>query len=119
LLNKIVIVNLFDPLKPVNLGLGLILAHASLSAQRLCFNQKNGEVRYLIASCGRGFKEVKSVIRSVTLKDGSAAESKLPGNIICSKIYSSLIPSDVIPWGSVQKPNSGIPGSQIENLSVT
>jgi hypothetical protein len=97
----------------------LILAHASLSAQRLCFSQKNGEERYFSANCGRGFKEVKSVIRSATLKDGSAADSKLAENIICSKIYSSLIPSDVIPGESVQKPNSTIPGSQIENLSVT
>jgi hypothetical protein len=54
-------------------------------------------VRYFSANCGRGFKEVKSVIRSATLKDGSPADSKLAGNIICSKVYSSLIPNDVIP----------------------
>ena len=102
---------LFDSLKPVILGLGLILAHASLRAHRLCFSQKNGEVRYFSANFGRGFKEVKSVIRSATLKDGSAADSKLAGNIICTKNYPSLIPSDVIPWRSVQKPISGIPGS--------
>jgi len=88
---------LFNPLKLFSLGLGLILAHASLSAQRLCFSQKPGEVRYFSANCGRGFKEVKSVFRSATFKDGSAADSKLAENIICSKIYSSLIPSDVIP----------------------
>ena len=97
MLNKIVILKLFDPLKLFSLGLGLILAHASFSAQRLCFNQKNGEVRYFSANCGRGFKEVKSKFRSTTLKDGSAADSKLAGNIICSKVYSSLIPNDVIP----------------------
>ena len=97
MLNKIVILKLSDPQKLFSLGLGLILAHASFGAQRLCFSQKNGEVRYFSANCGRGFKEVKSVIRSATLKDGSAADSKLAGNIICSKVYSSLIPNDVIP----------------------
>jgi hypothetical protein len=88
---------LFNPLKLYCLGLGLLLVHASLSAQRLCFSQKNGEGRYFSANCGRGFKEVKSVIKSATLKDSSAADSKLAGNIICNKIYSSLIPNDVTP----------------------
>ena len=96
----------------------MILANASLSAHRLCFGQKNGEVRYFRVNYGRGFKEVKSKFRSATLKDGSAADSKLAGNKVCSKIYS-LIPSDVIPWEWVQKPNGGIPGSQIENSSAT
>jgi hypothetical protein len=93
--------NLFDPLKLFSSGLGLLLAHASLSAQRLCFSQKNGDVRYFSANCGRGFKEVKSAIRSTTLKDGFAVDSKLAGNIICGKNYSSLTLSDVIPWGAV------------------
>jgi hypothetical protein len=76
-----------------------------------CVAARDGEVRYFSANCVRGFKEVKSAFRSATLKDGSAADSKLRENIFCSKIYSSLIPNDVFPWESVQKPSSGMPGS--------